>query len=277
MIGLVASAMAIAPMIAPLIGGILDTLFGWQSIFVFAAAACLIVLVWTATTLPETRPQMADDVERRGSVTISVALFGNPRFIGYVLSAALGSGCVLRLRRRRPARPDHHDAPDVAPNTASGSFRLPAATSSATSSRRGCRCGYGVDSMLWWGNVIEFLAASLGVLAAAVGRHAWGRSRSSRRRHADGHRQWRHSCRTRSPARSASGRRPRVRRPALLGFTQMSFGALTDATRRLSRRERRQRAAAFDAAYAGDRHWRASWSYYIACCGRSVGSAAAED
>ncbi len=55
MIGLVASAMAHAPMIAPLIGGFLDTTFGWESIFVFAATASFLVLVWTWWTLPETR------------------------------------------------------------------------------------------------------------------------------------------------------------------------------------------------------------------------------
>ena len=38
MIGLVTTAMVIAPMIAPLIGGMLDTAFGWESIFLFIAA-----------------------------------------------------------------------------------------------------------------------------------------------------------------------------------------------------------------------------------------------
>ncbi len=35
MIGLVTSVVVLMPMVAPLIGGILDTLFGWESIFVF--------------------------------------------------------------------------------------------------------------------------------------------------------------------------------------------------------------------------------------------------
>ena len=39
MLSLVASAMAVAPMVAPLIGGILDKWFGWQAIFLFAAFA----------------------------------------------------------------------------------------------------------------------------------------------------------------------------------------------------------------------------------------------
>jgi len=38
MIGLVTTAMVIAPMVAPMIGGILDTAFGWEAIFLFIAA-----------------------------------------------------------------------------------------------------------------------------------------------------------------------------------------------------------------------------------------------
>ncbi len=38
-IGLVTSAMVIAPMVAPLIGGLLDTAFGWEAIFIFITVA----------------------------------------------------------------------------------------------------------------------------------------------------------------------------------------------------------------------------------------------
>jgi DHA1 family bicyclomycin/chloramphenicol resistance-like MFS transporter len=56
MIGLVTTAMVIAPMVSPLIGGILDTAFGWQAIFLFIAAFSGVVLVWAVLVLPETRP-----------------------------------------------------------------------------------------------------------------------------------------------------------------------------------------------------------------------------
>jgi len=56
MIGLVTTAMVIAPMVAPLIGGILDTAFGWESIFLFTALFGAVVLLWSLTKLPETRP-----------------------------------------------------------------------------------------------------------------------------------------------------------------------------------------------------------------------------
>src|SRR6266705_7080933 len=55
MIGLVTSVVVLMPMVAPLIGGILDTLFGWEAIFVFAAIVSFTVFAWAALALPETR------------------------------------------------------------------------------------------------------------------------------------------------------------------------------------------------------------------------------
>src|SRR5262249_47239618 len=55
MIGLVTSVVVLMPMVAPLIGGILDTLFGWEAIFVFAAVVSFTIFAWAALALPETR------------------------------------------------------------------------------------------------------------------------------------------------------------------------------------------------------------------------------
>ena len=46
------SVVVLMPMVAPLIGGILDTLFGWEAIFVFAAGVSFTVFVWAALALP---------------------------------------------------------------------------------------------------------------------------------------------------------------------------------------------------------------------------------
>ena len=59
MLGLVATAMVIAPTFGPLIGGLLETAFGWRSIFLFVAAASLTVLAWGAAVLPQTRRRRA--------------------------------------------------------------------------------------------------------------------------------------------------------------------------------------------------------------------------
>jgi DHA1 family bicyclomycin/chloramphenicol resistance-like MFS transporter len=90
MIGLITTAMVIAPMVAPLIGGILDTAFGWESIFLFIATFSAMVWVWALLVLPETRPASA-----AGAPVMLWqhwrALLGDAKFHGYVLAGALGS------------------------------------------------------------------------------------------------------------------------------------------------------------------------------------------
>jgi len=90
MIGLVTTAMVIAPMISPLIGGILDTAFGWESIFVFISLFSSAVLLWATFVLPETRPESVAHIP--GMLLREWrALIGNAKFHGYVLCGALGS------------------------------------------------------------------------------------------------------------------------------------------------------------------------------------------
>jgi len=90
MIGLVTTAMVIAPMIAPLVGGILDTAFGWEAIFLFIAVFSGAVLAWAVFVLPETRPA---DAARAPAMLLRDwgALLTSAKFHGYVLCGALGS------------------------------------------------------------------------------------------------------------------------------------------------------------------------------------------
>jgi DHA1 family bicyclomycin/chloramphenicol resistance-like MFS transporter len=90
MIGMVTSAVVIAPMISPLIGGILDTAFGWEAIFLLIALMAGTVLVWAIPVLPETLPP------RESSAPVKLwqewrALLASAKFHGYVLAGALGS------------------------------------------------------------------------------------------------------------------------------------------------------------------------------------------
>jgi DHA1 family bicyclomycin/chloramphenicol resistance-like MFS transporter len=82
--------MVIAPMIAPLVGGILDTAFGWEAIFLFIALFSGAVLLWALPVLPETRPQNAAQTPAR-MWQEARALIASAKFHGYVLIGALGS------------------------------------------------------------------------------------------------------------------------------------------------------------------------------------------
>ncbi|MCQ3942373.1 MAG: Bcr/CflA family drug resistance efflux transporter [Alphaproteobacteria bacterium] len=91
MIGWVATAMVVAPMIAPLIGGILDTAFGWEATFAFVALMSAAVLIWTFFALPETRPAHVGGGGVRHLAHETRALLGSGPFVGYVLVAAIGT------------------------------------------------------------------------------------------------------------------------------------------------------------------------------------------
>ncbi|WP_168197761.1 multidrug effflux MFS transporter [Pseudolabrys sp. FHR47] len=90
MIGLVTTAMVIAPMVSPLIGGILDTAFGWEAIFIFITLMCGAVLAWAALTLPETHHTRVSS-SPAALLREWRALLVNARFHAYVLAGALGS------------------------------------------------------------------------------------------------------------------------------------------------------------------------------------------
>jgi len=91
MIGWVATVMVVAPMVTPLIGGILDTAFGWEATFVFVGVYALLVLFWSWTSLQETRPDHVTSGGLRFLVRETRALFKSRAFNAYVLAATLGS------------------------------------------------------------------------------------------------------------------------------------------------------------------------------------------
>jgi DHA1 family bicyclomycin/chloramphenicol resistance-like MFS transporter len=88
MISLVIAVMMIAQMLSPLTGGLLETAFGWRSIFYVITAASLVITVSLALTLPETRRVRNEAGGFRGDVG---SLFTSRAFIGYMLCQVLAS------------------------------------------------------------------------------------------------------------------------------------------------------------------------------------------
>lgn len=90
-LGAISSAMAVAPMLGPLLGGLLDTALGWRAVFALYTAfgAAVLALAWT--DMGETRrpglppPRLAD----------WAALLASPRYWSYVLCTALSVGAFF--------------------------------------------------------------------------------------------------------------------------------------------------------------------------------------
>jgi DHA1 family bicyclomycin/chloramphenicol resistance-like MFS transporter len=92
MISLVIAVMMIAQMLSPLTGGLLETAFGWRSIFYVITAAAVAIALAIAFTLPETRRDRIEAVGFRGDVG---SLFKSRAFIGYLLCQVLASQIIF--------------------------------------------------------------------------------------------------------------------------------------------------------------------------------------
>ena len=95
MIGYVTMGMALIPMVGPMIGGALDQMFGWQASFFFLAVAGLATLALVVADQGETIAgqgmRFADQIKGYP------VLLTSPRFWGYSLCAAFGSGAFFAL------------------------------------------------------------------------------------------------------------------------------------------------------------------------------------
>ncbi len=95
MIGYVTMGMALVPMVGPMIGGGLAQAFGWQATFVFLTAAGLATLTLVYLDLGETIKGRGTSF--RDQLKSYPELLRSPRFWGYVLCAAFGSGAFFAL------------------------------------------------------------------------------------------------------------------------------------------------------------------------------------
>ncbi len=108
MIGLVTSVVVLMPMAAPLIGGILDTLFGWESIFVFTAILSVSVFVWAVLDLPETRRAREGATRAQSFPRRACGLGSKPAVLRLRAVRRLRLGPVLQPARRRALRRGEH-------------------------------------------------------------------------------------------------------------------------------------------------------------------------
>ncbi|WP_159718208.1 multidrug effflux MFS transporter [Geminicoccus flavidas] len=95
MLAIVTTAMVIAPMLAPVLGGGLTDLFGWRATFTASGLAGLVILVFSLQALPETRP--AETKARPGLFAGGGRLLGNRDFLAYALQGAFSIALYYAL------------------------------------------------------------------------------------------------------------------------------------------------------------------------------------
>ena len=172
MIGLVATVMVVVPTLGPLIGGLLETGFGWESIFVFTAITSAAVVTWAALALPETRGVNVPPGAQQGFFRDLASLARSARFGGYVCAGAFGSATFFAFLGGGP-----HIIITLMERT-SAEFGVWFAASSIgymagnyVASRLSTR--YGVDRMIWTGIGFEAAGVALAAVLAAFAMH-WG-------------------------------------------------------------------------------------------------------
>lgn len=93
MIGYVTMGMSLVPMVAPIIGGALDQLFGWRASFIFLGLFGTGVFILCYFDQGETASGRS--LPLREQIAEMPELFRSPRFWGYVFCAAFASGCFF--------------------------------------------------------------------------------------------------------------------------------------------------------------------------------------
>jgi DHA1 family bicyclomycin/chloramphenicol resistance-like MFS transporter len=167
MLGLITTVMVIGPMIAPLIGGILDNTLGWQSIFVFLAIFSIGTLVWAVLALPETLKQRSPSVQALKPQSEWRHLLTSPRFYCYTLIGTFGSAAFFTFIGGAP-----HVAINIMGATSAGYGGWIATSSfgymlgNFIVSRLVGR--YGTTMLIRWGILVQLFGAGVGTIAIVL-------------------------------------------------------------------------------------------------------------
>jgi DHA1 family bicyclomycin/chloramphenicol resistance-like MFS transporter len=87
-LSLIAAVMALAPVMAPIAGGVVQTGFGWRAVFLVLVAAGLVCAVIVWRLLPETLSHRAAEPISAASIANSYRIFArNPAYLGYLVLA----------------------------------------------------------------------------------------------------------------------------------------------------------------------------------------------
>lgn len=96
------TALVVAPMVSPLIGGLLNDAFGWRAVFVFSGVVGLLVLAAAWPRVPESLQPGASAQTFRGMVSGFGVLLRVPAFLGYAGQVGFGMGMFMAFLGAAP-------------------------------------------------------------------------------------------------------------------------------------------------------------------------------
>lgn len=91
----ISTVMGIAPIIAPMAGGIVVDAAGWQAVFQMHAAMGALLLIWMVLQLRETRPAATQAMPLRELLAGFGTLLREPAFLAYTLTYGFVSGAAF--------------------------------------------------------------------------------------------------------------------------------------------------------------------------------------
>ncbi|WGF86867.1 multidrug effflux MFS transporter [Marinivivus vitaminiproducens] len=95
-LGTIATAMALAPLVAPVLGGWLTVAFGWRSNFVLLTLIGVALIAVVIATVPETqRVRQPDALNPRIMAANFASLLRQPTFVGFSLCVGFASGSLF--------------------------------------------------------------------------------------------------------------------------------------------------------------------------------------
>jgi DHA1 family bicyclomycin/chloramphenicol resistance-like MFS transporter len=102
MIAYVTSAMVIAPMLAPAIGGIINDNFGWRANFAFVGLAGILVIALVVARLPETHNVRESFAGVRNMISVFARLLRNREFRAFTLQSSFAIATFFSFAAAAP-------------------------------------------------------------------------------------------------------------------------------------------------------------------------------
>jgi len=161
LLGYIAGAMAIAPLLGPMLGGLLQDIFGWRANFILYAGlgACLMVAI--AIDLTETRP--ATTTAKHGPRPLLVA----PRFWAYAMTVAISTCAFYAFLAGAPiVAAQSYGLSGTTLGIGLGSITGGFMIGSFTGARLAPR--FGPDRVMLAGRMVSVVGLTIGLIAIAV-------------------------------------------------------------------------------------------------------------